>query len=30
MNVKLGDLAIVVDDGGKYENIGLTVNVVSF
>ena len=30
MNVKLGDLAIVVDDGGKYENVGLVVSVVSF
>jgi hypothetical protein len=30
MNVKLGDLAIVVDDGGKFENVGLIVNVVSF
>ena len=30
MNVKPGDLAIVVDDGGKYENVGLVVNVVSF
>jgi hypothetical protein len=30
MNVKLGDLAIIVDDGGKYENVGLVVSVVSF
>jgi hypothetical protein len=30
MNVKPGDLAIVVDDGGKCENVGLIVNVVSF
>lgn len=30
MNVILGDLAIVVDDGGKFENVGLIVNVVSF
>jgi hypothetical protein len=30
MNVKLGDLAIVVDDGGKFENLGLIVNVISF
>ena len=30
MNVKPGDLAIVVDDGGKFENVGLIVNVVSF
>ena len=30
MNVKPGDLAIVVDDGGKYENVGLIVSVVSF
>ena len=30
MNVKLGDLAIVVADGGKFENVGLVVSVVSF
>jgi hypothetical protein len=30
MNVKPGDLAIVVNDGGKHENVGLVVNVVSF
>ncbi len=30
MNVKPGDLAIVVDDGGKFENLGLIVNVISF
>jgi hypothetical protein len=30
MNVKPGDLAIVVDDGGKFENVGLVVSVVSF
>ena len=30
MNVKPGDLAIIVNDGGKYENVGLVVNVVSF
>ena len=30
MNVKIGDLAIVVDDGGKYENVGLVVSVVLF
>lgn len=30
MNVKTGGLAIVVDDGGKYENVGLVVSVVSF
>jgi hypothetical protein len=30
MNVKPGDLAIIVNDGGKYENVGLVVNVISF
>ena len=30
MNVKPGDLAIVVNDGGKFENLGLIVSVVSF
>jgi hypothetical protein len=30
MNVQPGDLAIVVNDGGKFENVGLVVNVVSF
>ena len=30
MNVKPGDLAIVVDDGGKFENLGLIVNVISY
>ena len=30
MNVKPGDLAIVVDDGGEFENLGLIVKVISF
>jgi hypothetical protein len=30
MNAKPGDLAIVVDDGGKFENLGLIVNVISY
>ncbi len=30
LNVKIGDLAIVVNDGGKHENVGLVVTVVSF
>lgn len=30
MNVKPGDLAIVVDDGSQFENLGLIVNVISF
>ena len=30
MNVTPGDLAIVVDDGGEFENLGLIVKVISF
>uniref|UniRef100_UPI0040480714 hypothetical protein n=1 Tax=Algoriphagus sp. TaxID=1872435 RepID=UPI0040480714 len=30
MNVKPSDLTVVVNDGGKFENLGLIVNVISF